>query len=119
MDGRILTNKKIWKCPQGHGLGLIRNERSRNVSPLYSYRVTVVHLFRTAINLDATLPEWVDVAGKVRALGLRTMSDSVPAFLYDSEVILSHRSNLVRKLPTHYGPLWPEVSPDLPYKWVA
>lgn len=59
------------------------------------------------------------VADKVRSLGLRTMTDDEPGFLYDHEVILSHRSNLVRKLPEHYGALWPDVSPDLPYKWVA
>ena len=30
---------------------------------------------------------------------------------------LSHQSNLVRKLPSHYAPLFPGVSPDLPYVW--
>jgi hypothetical protein len=59
------------------------------------------------------------VADKVRALGLRTMTDGVPEFLYDDEVIASHRSNLIRKLPEHYGVVWPDVSPDLPYKWVV
>jgi hypothetical protein len=32
---------------------------------------------------------------------------------------LSHRSNLVRKLPEHYGSFWPRVTPDLPYLWPA
>ena len=30
---------------------------------------------------------------------------------------LAHRSNLVRKAPDHYGPLWPDVAGDLPYVW--
>lgn len=30
---------------------------------------------------------------------------------------LSHRSNLIRKLPSHYGPLWPNVPDNLPYIW--
>lgn len=38
-----------------------------------------------------------------------------PTWLED--VALSHRSNLIRKLPEHYGPLWPDVDPDLPYYW--
>lgn len=30
---------------------------------------------------------------------------------------LSHRSNLVRKLPAHYAPQFPGVPDDLPYLW--
>lgn len=30
---------------------------------------------------------------------------------------LSHRSNLIRKLPAHYGVIWPSVPDDLPYYW--
>jgi len=29
----------------------------------------------------------------------------------------SHRSNLIRKLPERYRPLWPDVPDDLPYIW--
>ena len=29
----------------------------------------------------------------------------------------SHRANLVRKLPEHYGQFWPDVDPALPYVW--
>lgn len=43
----------------------------------------------------------------------------MPSWLSDPEVALSHKSNLVRKLPEHYGALWPEVPYDLPYKWVV
>ena len=38
-----------------------------------------------------------------------------PEFLDD--IMESHRSNLIRKLPEHYQPLWPDVSDDLPYVW--
>lgn len=40
-----------------------------------------------------------------------------PPWLGVVEFHLSHRSNLVRKLPEHYGVLWPDVGPDLPYFW--
>jgi len=29
----------------------------------------------------------------------------------------SHQSNLKRKDPAHYGPLWPDVPDNLPYVW--
>lgn len=29
----------------------------------------------------------------------------------------SHRSNLIRKFPDHYGQLWPDVPDDMPYVW--
>jgi len=41
----------------------------------------------------------------------------LPEWLYDEEVMQSHRSNLIRKLPDHYGPMWPSVPNDMPYKW--
>jgi hypothetical protein len=34
-----------------------------------------------------------------------------------TEFCLSHRSNLIRKLPEHYGPMWPDIPDDLPYVW--
>jgi len=53
-----------------------------------------------------------------RFLGLGTPSGGVmPTWLGDEDFHLSHRSNLVRKLPGHYGPLFPGVPDDLPYIW--
>lgn len=40
-----------------------------------------------------------------------------PEWLKSNPLIYSHRSNLVRKMPEHYGPIWHWVSPDLPYVW--
>lgn len=42
-----------------------------------------------------------------------------PPWLGDPAFHLSHKSNLVRKLPGHYGELWPGVPDDLPYVWPA
>lgn len=46
-------------------------------------------------------------------------ADSVeyPAWLWDSDVMVSHRSNLIRKMPDFYGPKWPTTPNDLPYVW--
>lgn len=40
-----------------------------------------------------------------------------PSWLGDIDFHLSHQSNLVRKDPAHYGPLFPGVPDDLPYVW--
>lgn len=40
-----------------------------------------------------------------------------PVWLGVEAVHLSHQSNLIRKSPDYYGPLFPEVPDDLPYVW--
>jgi Pyrimidine dimer DNA glycosylase len=45
------------------------------------------------------------------------LESKMPSWINDESVIVSHRSNLIRKMPEHYGPLWPDVPPDLPYVW--
>lgn len=43
---------------------------------------------------------------------------SIPDWLYDERLALSHRCNLVRKLPEYYNEFkWPKVDPDAPYWW--
>jgi hypothetical protein len=44
-------------------------------------------------------------------------SDPSPPWLGDADFHLSHQSNLVRKDPTFYGPLFPGVPDNLAYKW--
>ena len=40
-----------------------------------------------------------------------------PPWLGREEVHRSHRSNLLRKHPEHYAPLFPDTPPDLDYVW--
>lgn len=40
-----------------------------------------------------------------------------PWWLGDEAFHLSHQSNLIRKNPAHYGPLFPGVPDDLEYVW--
>lgn len=40
-----------------------------------------------------------------------------PHWLGNPALHASHKSNLIRKLPSHYAPLFPGVTPDLPYYW--
>jgi len=42
---------------------------------------------------------------------------ALPGWLFDPDLLRSHRSNLIRKDPAHYRPLFPDVPDDLPYIW--
>lgn len=44
-------------------------------------------------------------------------SRDMPSWLGTEVLHLSHRSNLVRKDPAHYGAMWPYVPPTIPYVW--
>jgi hypothetical protein len=71
----------------------------------------------------AMVAEWTsrgynDTCGpKIEALVAGIPDLGLPWWLGDEAFHLSHRSNLIRKLPEHYAPLWPGVSDDLPYVW--
>lgn len=41
----------------------------------------------------------------------------MPWWLGDPGFHEARQSNLIRKAPEFYGPLWPMVSADLPYVW--
>lgn len=43
--------------------------------------------------------------------------DAGPPWLGSPEFHRSHQSNLIRKLPEHYEPLFPGVPDNLPYIW--
>ena len=47
----------------------------------------------------------------------RPLAVVLPPWLGDPALHASHRSNLVRKDPDVYGPLFPGVDADLPYLW--
>ena len=51
-----------------------------------------------------------------KVFGLPSESEKPPWF-GDPSFHLSHQSNLIRKFPEHYGPLFPGVPDDLPYVW--
>ncbi|MFP4145455.1 MAG: MSMEG_6728 family protein [Phycisphaeraceae bacterium] len=56
-------------------------------------------------------------AGQIRELAPPGPAPAEPPWLGDEALHRSHRSNLLRKNPEHYGPLFPDVPDDLPYVW--
>ena len=75
--------------------------------------------YENALKLYANMciDEWKE-RGYVNNMKYEVIDGAVvmPPWMGDKAFHLSHRSNLVRKLP-EYGKLWPDVSPDLPYIW--
>lgn len=56
-------------------------------------------------------------ASLLTAASNRDLSKPYPPWWGDDRVHASHRSNLLRKLPTHYRQFWPKERDDLPYFW--
>ena len=44
--------------------------------------------------------------------------NDLPEWWGRTDIVESHRSNLIRKHPDHYRPLYPDTRDDLPYIWV-
>jgi len=67
----------------------------------------------------ATITADLAAAGVDRIRGYDALREAgaLPAWLFDEEVLRSHRANLVRKDPEHYGAQFPDVPADLPYVW--
>ncbi len=57
-------------------------------------------------------------AGLLESSGLPN-SRVLPPWLGQEALHLSHRSNLIRKDPAVYAPLFAGIPPDLPYVWPA
>ncbi len=67
-------------------------------------RACIITWYRRGYNNNMTLPVYVD-------------KPPMPPWFGDEWFHLSHRSNLLRKNPNHYGKLFGHVPPDLPYVW--
>lgn len=52
-----------------------------------------------------------------KILDLVTPDKNYPKWWGREDIILSHRSNLIRKLPEFYLPLWPDTPDDIAYVW--
>lgn len=78
---------------------------------LVEYSVSICEEWIKRCYVDSLLPYFV----RRRQLS----AFRLPPFVHNPSFHLSHRSNLVRKDPVFYGPLWPGVPSDLPYMWIV
>jgi hypothetical protein len=69
----------------------------------------------------AMCDEWLDrgYVDNCRAEFIAAVNSPIvnPPWFGDEAFHRSHQSNLVRKLPEHYRPFFPDVPDDLPYVW--
>lgn len=54
---------------------------------------------------------------ELQSMRLADFDKGNPEWMGDEKFHLSHKSNLIRKLPKFYQLLWPDVPNDLPYVW--
>ena len=62
------------------------------------------------------IDHFVALHRKLNSLGLRYKDIKAPSWLTE-DFCRHHQSNLIRKNPTYYGPLFPGVPYNLPYIW--
>lgn len=63
---------------------------------------------------DSMKPRFVEI---LEDLAAPQQSTTFPSWLGQEDFHKSHQSNLIRKFPEHYKPLWPDVPNDLEYVW--
>jgi hypothetical protein len=104
--------KQIFNALEGNSKGWVNHPATkmwRGFEPaLALYGVTVCAVWADRGYQDSLLPFFA-----VR------LSDGIvmPPWMGDEAFHLSHRSNLVRKDPAHYAPLFPGVPDNLEYAW--
>lgn len=60
------------------------------------------------------------ISGMISAVRWETRSEApmeLPPWKEDTDVLRSHRSNLVRRFPSHYSDVWSEAPEGWPYIW--
>jgi hypothetical protein len=61
--------------------------------------------------------DYPDIRGKIMNEMQKYTNTGIPPWVGDESFHLSHRSNLLRKLPEHYREFWPNDPDNLPYIW--
>ena len=85
------------------------------VPALTKYGLVMTDAWIEAGFSDTVRPQVLEFAPEVDAIPEQELEK--PPWFGDEALHLSHRSNLIRKNPEHYIPLFPGTPPDLPYVW--
>lgn len=65
---------------------------------------------------DSIMKAWM-AYGREHGIPLALFSSSENPYWLTPEFCRAHQSNLIRKNPEHYGPMFPGVPDNLPYIW--
>ncbi|WP_348786505.1 MSMEG_6728 family protein [Leifsonia sp. NPDC080035] len=85
------------------------------VPALTAYALASADAWIALGHADTVRPQVLAFAPEVE--GMRQEKLDLPPWIGDPAFHRSHRSNLIRKDPGFYGPLFPGVPDDLPYIW--
>jgi Pyrimidine dimer DNA glycosylase len=85
------------------------------VPALTKYGLVMTDAWIDAGFSDTVRPQLIEFAPEVDGIPEEELEK--PPWFGDEGLHLSHRSNLIRKNPEHYLPLFPGTPPDLPYVW--
>lgn len=85
------------------------------VPALTKYAVVITDAWISRGHADTVRAQVLEFAPEVDAAAQIELD--LPPWIGDEAFHLSHQSNLIRKDPEFYGPLFPGVPNDLPYVW--
>lgn len=90
---------------------------TRNDSPPLAAAVTCPHCGHSAQPVQDYYKDSLLLYFEELALEYGKQTNATPWWVGIKEFHRSHQSNLIRKDPALYGPIWPGVPIDLPYFW--
>lgn len=82
---------------------------------LTAYGLAMADAWIASGHADTVRPQLLAFAPEVD--GVPQAELALPPWLGEERLHLSHRSNLLRKDPEFYGPLFGDIPADLPYVW--
>lgn len=110
-----VETKQILRALRGETRGWVNHPATRmwrgHEGSLCSYGAIVCHYWWDELGYADSL------MGYFLRMQMEYNDISPPDWLGDVDFHLSHQSNLIRKDPEFYGPLFPGVPDDLPYIW--
>lgn len=102
---------------EGHGFRHHPATRmwARHLPALVAYGLAITDEWIERGHADTVRPQLLAFAPQVEGVAQERLE--LPAWVGDETLHLSHRSNLVRKSPEFYRPVFGGIPADLPYVW--
>ena len=98
-------------------LGVSKGWRNHPATMMWDGHIRFLCLYGIAMCDEWIARGYVDNTRPVFIHALQQHTGTKPKWLGNEDFHRSHQSNLIRKMPEHYGPLFPGVPNNLPYIW--